>query len=184
MKLVREGQGMLQRIPVKYVAREGKKELGILENGQVVLYADPMYANYPQQLNDYLIRDIQNFLSPLEKDIYVRVSDNIKDYEHLVNKTHRGSINHFNGKSENGLSVAKFPETPDKYYYFIKGEKIGEGTDGEPLLDVNEIEVVSKRMTANQFSKIWEQLSSEKTISLGLDEEDVRLLKSTARVIG
>lgn len=183
-ELIKEGQGILQRIPVKYIAREGKQELDILEDGQVVIYASSVYKNYPQELNKYLIRDIQEYLSPLDENVYLRVSDNSNDYKHLVNGTHRGSINHANGKSENGLSVAKFPETPDKYYYFIKGEKIGEGTDGEPLLDVNKIEVVSKRMTAKQFSAIWDKMCDEKIEKVGLNKDDVRLLKSTAKVVG
>lgn len=184
ISLIKEGTGMLQRIPVKYIANDNEKKLDILDNGQVVVHASSIYKNYPQELNNYLIRDIQKFLSPLDTNIYLRVSDKKEDYEHLINKTHRGSFNHANGKAENGLSVAKFPETPSKYYYFIKGDKIGEGTDGEPLLDVNKIEVVSKRMTAKEFSVLWNEMCNKKIKELGLSEEDARLLKATAKVVG
>lgn len=79
------------------------------------------------------------------RKIYYRGTDN-PDEENLVKtKTLRPSFNHVNNKQEIGISVSDVPDVKKffKYMYQISGIEIGEGSDGEPLLDPKSVKFVT-----------------------------------------
>ncbi len=168
---------------VKYIPREGKRELDIKEDGTVVLYADPVYQNDIGALQRTLFRDIDNYLSPLAPDEFIRVQNNPNDYRYLKNKEHKGSTNHAKSEGEGGLSVAKHPEFPAKHAYYVTGRTIGQGADGEPLLDINSAKPISKLMSYEQLLKDFKKRKGEKLKELGLSKEDVRALEAGAKLV-
>jgi hypothetical protein len=168
---------------IQYVPREGKTQLDIQDDGQVVLYASPVFASDIKWLKTKLFRFVDEFLSPLAADEYVRVTPHKEDYEYLSNGTHRGSFDHSGGSfgrdadvSEDGLSVAKSPEFPTAYAYYVTGECIGQGTDGEPLLSMSSVRPTSKLMTYKQLRSNYERRQVKRIKQLGLTQEDVKAL--------
>lgn len=116
--------------------------------GQCVLHApEAMVRHGRDKLRGRLHRYIDDYFNPLPAGTYVRVHFDPADYEHLVAGTHRGSTNHATGETEDGLSVAVHPETPDKHGYYVTGTCIGQGADGEPVLDLESVRVTSRRMS-------------------------------------
>jgi len=169
-------------VDVHYVPREGARELKILKDGTVILYADPVYRQSKDVLKNTLTRDIDNYLSPLAPDEFIRVAKNADDYQHVASGTHRGSINHRDNIEEGGLSVAKYPEFPTDNMYIVKGKVVGKGTDGEPLLDLKTVKPVSKSMTHKQFLDFWNKRYDENLSKLGISKEDASALISGGKV--
>ncbi len=102
-------------------------------------------------------RALDDSFWPYGDDVYIRVSYSEDDYAHIKKGTHRGSINHATGEEEGGLSVSKKAEIPADHAYLVRGKKIGQGTDGEPLLDLATVEVVGEMMTESEFTKDLEE---------------------------
>jgi hypothetical protein len=127
-------------------------------------------------------RAVDEYLSPLGKDEYVRVTNKKEDFEHLKNGTHRGSLNHATGEAEYGLSVSKSPEFSGKYAYTVKGKKIADGSDGEPVLDVKTAKIKGKLMSYSNYRDKYEKQLYEKAENMGLSKEDVKLLRVSVRV--
>lgn len=131
--------------------------------------------------NDYssimrkLRRKLDDHLWPFGEDTFVRVTWNKEDYEHLKSGTHRGSFNHATGESEDGLSVAKRPEVPMNFAYLVKGNVIGEGADGEPLLDTKSATPASDLMTSEQFASFFKKEKKKYLKKIGWTEEQARM---------
>ncbi|KJS84982.1 MAG: hypothetical protein JM58_09440 [Peptococcaceae bacterium BICA1-8] len=163
------------RIQIQHVQSDGERYIDITPDGQVVIHA---YAKTPgdmRSLQGHLNRDIENYFSPLPENVYVRVSDNPDDFIHLKNGTHRGSKNHWKGYEEVGLSVAKKADSDAKYIYYVQGDKIAKGSDGEPILDVNTVKLVSKKpMTPKQYHADFDKKLQKKLQELGISKEDYR----------
>lgn len=170
-------------VQVQFIPRIGNRELAILDDGSVVLYADLVWLSDKSTLRNTLDRDIDNYLSPLKANEFVRVAKTADDYAHIVAGTHRGSINHRDDIDEGGLSVAKYPEFPTDYMYYVTGEVIGQGTDGEPLLDLSTVKVSSRLMSHKQFSRNFKKRYDANIKKMGLTSEDVRALKSGSRLV-
>lgn len=165
-------------IPIYINFREGPRAIEITKRGHVVLNADPVFKGYEGELNRTLVRDIDRYISPLPDDVFIRVSNNPEDFKYLKDKTHKGSKDHFRQVEEGGLSVAKSPEIPSKYGYYVKGKVIGEGTDGEPLLDLGSVEVISNRMEGKAIQHDYDKKLMKKADEMGLSSDDLRLLRS------
>ena len=94
--------------------------------------------------DDCLCEAIINGYMVCFENVYYRGTDN-KDEEELVkSKKIKPSVNHINKKYENGLSVSDTDSVGKyfKYLYKVHGKEIGEGSDGEPLLDVESLKFV------------------------------------------
>lgn len=104
-------------------------------------------------------RYFEEIFWPFPKNEYLRATDNKEDYAHLKNGTHRGSFNHNvqeweAPEEEGGLSVARDLEFPAEYAYFVTGEEVGQGTDGEPLLDLATARPKGKLLTYEVAQRI------------------------------
>jgi hypothetical protein len=75
---------------------------------------------------------------------YFRGTNNPKEDELVKSKELRPSLNHITGKRERGISVSDVPDVGNYFHYMyaITGSEVGEGADGEPLLDPKTIEFV------------------------------------------
>lgn len=117
-------------------------------------------------------RAFQKAAWPFGQDVFVRVSNSPDDFTHLKSGTHRGSKNHATGEDEAGLSVAHHLEVPAKYAYLVKGEVIGEGTDGEPLLDPKTVKILGATKLYEATQSRIEYAQKE----MGLNEREIYLL--------
>ena len=75
---------------------------------------------------------------------YYRGTDNRNEPRMIADKTIKPSVNHLTGNYEKGLSVSDVPDV-EKYFaymYEIEGTEIGEGSDGEPLLDLDSLKFI------------------------------------------
>ena len=172
------------RVPVRVIFTKSEKGMRFsIENGQAILRVNSVFSNDKQYVrtqfgNRYAIDD---FLWPFDEDVFVRTSDSASDYEHIKKGTHRGSKNHATNEEEGGLSVSRSPaHAAGKYAYLVKGKVIGQGSDGEPLLDLESVKAASKRMSFHEaLTKIREGME-EKAKSLGLSERELRAIRTAA----
>lgn len=101
--------------------------------------------------------------------IYYRGTNNFNELTLIKNKSIKHSRNHLTNKLEKGLSVSDTPDILFNYFsivYKIKGKEIDIGADGEPILDINTLELfVTDKPNINKESndKILE-LDNKKTI--------------------
>ena len=123
-------------------------------------------------------RFTDEFLWPYADDVFIRSSIGKADFNHLKSGKHRGSKNHATGSSEGGLSVAHRPEPGDsyKYSYFVRGKRIGRGSDGEPLLDVGSAEPISDVYKTRDIVDLLVNDKRAYRESLGLSWDDVRAI--------
>lgn len=87
--------------------------------------------------NDYLTEEYS-------RKTYFRGTNNPNEDELVKRKELRPSLNHITNKREIGISVSDVPDV-EKYFdylYTITGIEVGEGADGEPLLDPKTIKFV------------------------------------------
>ena len=76
--------------------------------------------------------------------LYYRGTNNENERTLIKNKSIRKSLNHITGIREIGLSVSDTMTSIIEYYeyvYAVKGIEIGIGSDGEPLLDIETLEI-------------------------------------------
>ena len=128
-------------------------------------------------------------LSDLRQNIFLKAQDKFGNkYDHFFRFTNnpqeialaksgkiRPSFNHLDGFQENGLSVANGPHygiAGYKYGYPVRGNVIGYGSDGEPLLDVATVEPLTKRVaSAKDVIAQDKQLLANRLKQLGLPED-------------
>jgi hypothetical protein len=90
-----------------------------------------------KSFNDYLTEEHN-------RKTYFRGTNNPKEDDLVKRKELRPSLNHVTNKREIGISVSDVPDV-EKYFdymYKISGVEVGEGADGEPLLDPKTIKFV------------------------------------------
>jgi len=141
-------------------------------NGQARLILDPVHKRYKSELPYRAFRHIDDMLYPYEADTYIRTSSNLDDLNHLKNGTHRGSRNWSTGESEGGLSVSKSPEFYSDNMSLVSGKKIGDGSDSEPILDIDTVNYIDEF----NFKKFNKDIYNKAKL-LGLSKEDVKKLK-------
>jgi hypothetical protein len=137
----------------------------------------PIYYTMAPRLADRsrMFRQVDKYVFG-NTNVFARSSNNPDDYNHIVNGTHCGSVNHATGEKENGLSVAYTPEFPAKYMYFVTGVVCGTGSDGEPLLDVSTVKPLTKRLTHKQFDTVYQKHLTSALASVGFTREFYRQL--------
>lgn len=188
LKMSRWGRdNQMFSVPVEYrkvptvdpAAPSPKANFGIDENGQA-FYAGPHYPDGIQ-----LTRAIDAYLAPFGKDTYVRSAIKPDDYNYLSAGTHQGSMDRSGGPLGRdapaplgGLSVAHTPEFPANYGYLVRGDRIGSGTDSEPLLDVTTARPASPLMKWDEFSQMVRDAQDQRTKDLGLSQDEYRALVS------
>ena len=126
----------------------------------------------------HLGRAIQEYLSPLKDDEYIRTAWKPDDYYHLQNDTHLGSMNHATNASEAGLSVAKHLEFPQKYAYKVTGTKIGTGSDAEPILETSSAKPVGPLLPFAKMAKQFDADQEKHIASLGLSPQQAKALQT------
>lgn len=150
-------------------------QVKISPDGEVTVRA-ASWIKYGQiQLSVSRAADV--FFWPYGSDVYVRVHHNKEDYEYLKSGHHHGSTNHATDESEGGLSVSKSPEFPSKYAYLVRGKRIGEGSDDEPLIDHRTATVVSGIKAFNEFQEEYRDDLLQNVKRLGWSEEQYIALK-------
>jgi hypothetical protein len=105
-----------------------------------------------------------------------RAAQNSADYDHLVAGTHRGSINHNTGDPEGALSVSHSSEFPTDFMYLVKGDRVGTGTDWEPLLDPATAKPASDLMGWSKFKDMEQAAQQSRVQELGLSQDEYRAL--------
>lgn len=175
-------QNQYSTVPV--LVRVSDRTIFTIEDGQCVLYVtEAMSTIGKDMVKNHLTRYIDAYINTLGDDTFIRVTHYAEDYSHLENGTHRGSINHATDEAEGGLSVAKSPEFPAKYAYYVTGKVIGQGTDGEPLLDIKTAKPASKLMTYKQIENNYSKKLEKRLGKLGLTKEEYKAIKSGAKLI-
>ncbi len=128
-------------------------------NGQLV-YKPYWYEGrdslLPSDMRDMALRQLNDLISP-KYDYFFRAT-NRKDEPNLVREAKiRASRNHADNTTEEGLSVADAPHYIThhgyKYGYKIAGREIGTGSDGEPVLDLSSLKVISEAEPAAKHLK-------------------------------
>lgn len=173
----------LKSVPIHAIESGGGKSIYIDANGNVQLLTQLKFKSISDLQREAELL-LQEYFSPLKEKQFVRVSASKDDYEHLINGTHRGSKNHATGISEGGLSVAKIPQPVDggEYAYIVEGERIGNGSDGEPLLDLKTVKPITKPVKIKKFKEDYQKSLIENLKSLGIDEDDYRALVTGGKV--
>jgi hypothetical protein len=169
------------RVPVRVVVESelptGCEAVLSIQDGLCTLRASAAMVSLGRSdLRGHLLRYIDACLNPLPANTYVRVTISRDDHSHLAAGTHRGSINHATGDAEGGLSVALYPEYPAPYGYYVTGEVVGRGTDGEPLLNPSTARPVSRLMTWKQLTASYEIKQRQRLNTVDLTEAERRLL--------
>lgn len=91
---------------------------------------------------------MKNFITYLTEESnrkhYFRGTNNSNEEALIKARTIRPSINHITGQREIGLSVSDVEDVGNyfKYMYELSGIEVGEGSDGEPLLDLDSIRFI------------------------------------------
>jgi hypothetical protein len=179
-----EGRPMYD-VPIRVIVADvDRPKFDIQQDGQCVLYASRADATIGRdRLRGHFFRTIDEYFNPLPPDTYIRCTIRQDDYVHLEKGTHRGSINHATGEAEGGLSVAVRPELPTPYAYYVKGERVGTGSDGEPLIDVATARPASRLMTYEELAADYKRRFAEKLEQLGITQEEWRAIRTGGRLV-
>lgn len=80
---------------------------------------------------------IEYLTEAAQRKTYYRGTNNPDEDRLVTTKSLRPSTNHITRQREVGISVSDVPDVGNhfKYLYKLSGIEIGEGSDGEPLLD-------------------------------------------------
>jgi phage gp29-like protein len=173
--------GMKNRVgyPVRRIhdSKSLVPKVSISQSGEVSVSA-ASHIRYGE-IQQAIKRAADEMFWPFKENEFVRVHFKKEDYEHLKNGTHRGSVNHATGELEGGLSVAKSVEFPSKYAYLVSGNRVGEGSDGEPLIDTESAKVSGKIMSMKAFEAMFDQAMKKKQESMGWTDDQIASLKSS-----
>lgn len=76
--------------------------------------------------------------------IYYRGTNNPHEDQLVKTRQLRPSLNHLTNKREMGISVSDVPDVGNyfDFMYTLTGTEVGEGADGEPLLEPKSVEFI------------------------------------------
>jgi hypothetical protein len=175
-KLIWSGKSAIGSVKVQRIIHDGPTRFDVMPDGQAVIYTNKWADR--QSLNRTLFRHVDKFLNHLPENTFIRVTDSKEDFNHIARGTHKGSWNGREKTEEGGLSVSLSPEFPQKYAYYVTGEVIGEGGDGEPLLRVDSVKTVGKLMSFDALRDDFGNKRSEKLKSLGFTKSEAKAMES------
>ena len=147
-----------------YVDNEGSL---VLQRGRTWSRTPAHDAVYRNQLKEAL----DEFLWPYKDNEYIRGSWSDDDYNYLASGTHRGSINHATQDHEGGLSVSRTPAYGYKRYYRLSGERIGQGSDQEPLISLESAKPKTKPLSKARMDKLYDSAVEKNLRSYGIDDD-------------
>lgn len=128
-------------------AKVGKVSVG--DNGRVTVYHMKGFAPGRSEKDGVASSVMDAFRPALPEGQYWRFTNNKNELKHIKEGALLRSKNHADNSEEIGLSVAEgahYGIQGYKYGYIVSGDVIGRGSDGEPLLDVEKLQPVSKLM--------------------------------------
>jgi len=100
------------------------------------------------ELSHYVADKIEEHFAPAPSDWYWRATNNKNEIKLIKTGELRPSLNHADNTREKGLSVTDHlgyvAMAGYKYGYRVRGEVIGTGSDGEPILDITTLEPLDK----------------------------------------
>jgi hypothetical protein len=117
---------------------------------------------------------------------YYRWTNNPDEPALARDGTLRPSLNHRTSRQETGLSVAEGPwlyGRGNSWCYFILGQNIGRGSDFEPLIAVNDLNVEGKIVARGQLLTQFYTRNKERLSSVAL-ETGVGVVELFALLIG
>ncbi|MCB2186958.1 MAG: hypothetical protein KQJ78_11105 [Deltaproteobacteria bacterium] len=163
---------------IKLVLSESEPA-GLRRNGDGwELVAHPCYRGNQATLTAHLHHYVDDYLKVLGPDTYVRMCISRADYDHLRAGTHRGSLNHATRNAEAGLSVSRSPEYSCEYGYYVTGRRIADGSDGEPVLDIQTARPKGKLMRGGTIYKDYRRRLLARLAEMGLTWQDYAELRS------
>ena len=129
-----------------------------VEKNGVVSIAWAGWGDTRTYLRDKAINAVMEEFKPkLPDGVFWRFTNNKSEASLAAKKELRPSTDHSSNTQEEGLSVtdgAHYSVFGYKYGYQVRGEVIGYGADGEPLLDVATLEPVTKTLNSADIVKL------------------------------
>jgi hypothetical protein len=110
------------------------------------------YGYMTHELHYEILNIINKQINSMVKkpDYFYRATNNHNEIDLINANELKCSVNHADGYAEKGLSVTDHlgyaVMCGYKYCYRLQGDVIGIGSDGEPLLDVNTIQLIDKKI--------------------------------------
>lgn len=124
----------------------------ILSNGRIAVDERTGNGyNYRAKVRAMVGNEIAILGGVREDGVFYRATSNKKDVDYIRKGTVRPSINHSTGGKEAGLSVWEIPKYFDQYFVKLTGDVVDIGSDGEPLLDVKTVKLVSADNVYGEF---------------------------------
>lgn len=130
-------------------------------------------------------RDLASLLSDLalEDGVYWRATDDAAEPARIAARTQRASRDASTGRLERGLSVARHASygVGQGYalMYRVSGAVIATGADGEPVLDLATVRVVSNLMAASAALSEHRAAEDKATAEYGFAAGELRRLAAT-----
>ena len=141
------------------------RKVEVLPNGKVKLTwrATGLKSDAETFVRDEIHKFFQDRLEKLHEEKhgkgFWRSTNNAKEHELAKSGELKHSLNHVENFREEGLSVSNglgYSANHDyKHLYRVDGDKVGEGSDGEPLLDPKTIKF-GKKYSGKSLSKLHE----------------------------
>lgn len=133
----------------KYV--DGNKTTAILSGGNVVVSDG---TDIPMKVSFAVKTEIDRLGGATEPGVFYRGTNNKSEIGLLESGKLKNSQNHLTGESEDGVSVWDgMRYQSHKYTYKVTGDVIGQGADGEPVLDPKSMKVVGGIKTTGTYAK-------------------------------
>ncbi|MDD2542538.1 MAG: phage minor capsid protein [Desulfuromonadaceae bacterium] len=117
----------------------------IFTDGRVVLNNYSANNETRNAIRAMLEDEISSLAGIRGDNIWYRAANNPKELDYLKKGIIRPSVNHMTKAVEDGLSVWERPLYHADNIYKISGDLIGIGADGEPLLDVKTVKLLSDK---------------------------------------
>lgn len=138
-------------IPVRFVRNDAVygNKVSFLEDGTAVVERQPGGFSTYSDIQDEVLMAAQEKYGN-KYDHFFRFTNNADELAIASKNKLRNSVNHRDGVREAGVSVADGPHYGAqgyKYGYRVKGDVIGYGSDGEPLLDPKTMEVIDSALS-------------------------------------
>lgn len=179
------GDGKMGSAKPVVTIKSEKNTLGVKvdvgRNGRVSI-TWPGWGSTVGDLRSKALNAVMDAFRPqLPEGVFWRFTNNKNEAALAKRGELRVSTDHSSGNQEKGLSVtngAHYSVFGYKYGYQVRGEVIGYGADGEPLLDVSNLEPMTKVMKSSDVVAEDRRLSSIELQKNGWTLEQFREISS------